>query len=68
MGITVLITLLLVLLAIGLKWTRDCWHASRLSKQSEATQESHVLMTDPAPSTSVVCPHHKCARGRALWR
>ena len=58
MGITVLITLLFVLLAVGLKWARDCWHAYRLSKQPEDTQESHELMPDPSPSTSAVCPHH----------
>ena len=58
MCITVMITLFFVLLAVGLKWTRDCWHVSRLSKQPVTTQESHELMPDPAPSTSAVCPHH----------
>ena len=57
-GITVLITLLFVLLAVGLKLVRDCWHASRLSKQPEGTQESHKLVPNPAPSTSGVCQHN----------
>ena len=35
------ITLLFVLLAVGLKQTRECWYASRLYNPPEDTQESH---------------------------
>ena len=58
MGITVLITLLFVILAVGLKRVRNCWYASQLSNRLDDTQESHELMLDPPPSTSVTCQHH----------
>ena len=48
-GITVMITLLFVILAVGLNRMRNWWYASRLPKQSDNTQESHELMPDPPP-------------------
>ena len=57
-GITVLITLLLVILAVGLKRAHNCWYASRLSNRKDDTQESHELMPDPPASTSATCQHY----------
>ena len=58
MGITVLITLLFVIMAVGLKRTCNCWYASRLSNRPDDTQESRELMPDPPASTSATCQHY----------
>ena len=58
MCITVIVTLLFVILAVGHKRAHIWWwFGSRLSKQTDTTQESHELIMDPQASTSTY-QHH----------
>ena len=55
MGVTVMVALLFVILAVGCKGAHTWWLVSQLSKRPDAIQEAQELMKQFQAST---CQHH----------